>query len=319
MDKKPLTDPKTEQIKTECTYRDGHERASKRKANTLIANLNRDSSTEDEDGNQYDFARVKKKRAQSNDKLNNVECAANQHAHTSHKKASNVIADNSVIDDNSDTEIDNERIKHCSKRKADEESERASPELNAYPRRITPPNPKARLSLARQRRGNTISKPPSKTRRTNESKVVEQAKNQKKDNRMTAEEICRKLEEEWSDEEEDVVEKDVEIRPLPISRKIRSRLRDKQLPFSKAKTVKETRATAKEEGNDEEQNGKKRLKSCEQRKEEELCRIENKNGSWEHQLLSDDEDVRPSEINQVNYLKVSLSISLSKFLTKYCL
>jgi len=61
--------------------------------------------------------------------------------------------------------------------------------------------------------------------------------------------------------------------------------------------VKETRVTAKEEESDEERNKKKRLKLCEQRKEEELCSIENKNGNWEHHLLSDDEDVS-SEMNQ---------------------
>lgn len=229
-----------------------------------------------------------------------------------------MITDHSFSEANSDNEMDNERIKHCSKRKADEEDERASPELNTYPRRITPPNPKMRLSLAKQRRGNAISKSCPKIRRTNENKAVEQAsaRNQKKDNRMTKEEICRKLEEDWSDEEEDAVEKDVEIRPLPVSRKIQSRLRDKQLSFSKTKTVKETRATAKEEESDEERNKKKRLKFCEQRKEKELCRIENKNGSWEHQLLSNDENTS-SEINQVNYLKVTFFLSLSKYFTKY--
>lgn len=309
MDKKPLTDLKSEQITAECTYRDGYERTSKRKANTLIANLNRDSSTEDEDGSLYDFVRVKKKRAQSNDKSSNVACAVNQQVHSSYKKAtSNVIAVHSFSDDNIDTDIDNERVKHLSKRKTGEKDERMSPELTAYPRRITPPNPKTRLSLVRQRRGNATSKPSPKTRRTNENKVVEQITDQKKDNTITEEEIRRKLEEDWDDEkEEDVaVEKDVEIRPLPISKEMRSRLREKQL----SKTAKETQA--KEEESDEEWNKKKRLKLCEQRKKEELCSIENRNGSWEHQLLSDDEN-KSSEMNQVSYLK-NFTFSVSVFL-----
>ncbi|XP_071573784.1 beta-mannosidase [Temnothorax nylanderi] len=292
LDKKPLTDPKIEQIPAECTYRDGHDRASKRKANTLIANLNKDSSTEDEDGSRYDFVRVKKKRAQSN----SVTCATNQQAHTSHKKAtSDVIA--SFSDDNIDTDIDNEYVKHLSKKRTNEKDERVSPELTAYPRKITPPNPKTRLGLTRQRRGNATSKASPKTRRTNENKV-EQARAQKKDNRMTEEEIRQKLGEDWNDEEEEedvVVEKDVEIRPLPILKEMRSRLREKRLSLSK--TAKETQATAKEEENDEGRNKKKRLRLCEQRKEEELCRIENRNGAWEHQLLSDDED-KSAEINQ---------------------
>jgi len=296
LDKKLITDSeqidKTEQIKAECTYRDGYERVSKRKASTLIANLNRDSSSEDEDDNRYDFAHVKKKITRSN-KSNNVECAENQHIHSSNKKAMLNIAGHSFSDDNSD--IDNECVKHLGfKKRTDEKDERISPELTAYPRRITPPNPKTRLSLIRQRRGNTTSKPSPKTRRTNENKA-EQTRNQKKNNTMTEEEIRRKLEENWNDEEKVAVKKDMEIRPLPISREIRSKLREKRLPFSK--TAKETR---KEEESDEERNKKKRLKFCEQRKKEELCRIENRNGNWEHQLLSDDENKSP-EMNQVSY------------------
>lgn len=320
MDKKPLTEPKTEQIKAaECTYRDGYERASKRKANTIIASLNKDSSTEDEDGDRYDFVRVKKKKAKS-DKSNNVESATNQNAHTSHKKATNMFAGRSFNDENSDTEINNERVKHLgSKTRSDEKDETVSPELTAYPRRITPPN--ARLTLNRQRRANATSKAIPKTRRANENKAVEQVRNQHKDNTMTEEEIRRKLEEDWNEEEEVAVEKDVEIRPLPISRDIRSRLRQKQLSVSKTKTAKEMmRDVAKKgEESDEEQNKKKRLKVSEQQKEEELCGIKNRNGSWEHQLLSDDED-RSSEMNRVSYLKISLSLFLSlfKYSAGYC-
>lgn len=292
MDKKPLTDPKTDLITAECTYRDGYERASKRKASTLISNLNRDSSTEDED----DFVRVKKKKARSNDKSSNV--AVNRHAHSSHKKAtSNVIAAYSFSDDNIDVDID-DRVKHLSKRRTDEKDERVSPELTAYPRRITPPNPKSRLGLARQRWGNAISKP--KMRHASENKVVEQVKDQKKDNTMTEADIRRKLMEEWSDEEEEdvAVEKDMEIRPLPISKEMRFKLREKRLSLSKI--TRKSQATSKEEESDEERNKKKRLKLSEKQKEKELCRIENKNGSRKLQLLSDDEDKSP-EMNRVSY------------------
>lgn len=306
MDKKSLTDPKTDLITAECTYRDDHERASKRKASTLISNLNRDSSTEDED----DFVRVKKKKAQSGDKSSNVA----ENRHSSHKKAtSNVIAAYSFSDDNIDLDID-DRVKHLSKRRTDEKDERVSPELTAYPRRITPPNPKSRLGLARQRWGNAISKP--KMRHTSENKVVERVKDQKKDNTMTEADIRKKLVEEWSDEEEEekdvAVEKDMEIRPLPISKEMQLRLRDKQL--SLFKVTRKTQAASKEEEDDEERNKKKRLKLSEQRKEKELCRIENKNGSRKHQLSSDDEDNSP-ETNRVSSLPSFLS--LSKYFTGY--
>lgn len=310
MDKKPLTDPQTEQITAECTYRDGHERASKRKANTLITNLNRDSFTEDEDSNEYDFVCVKKKKAQSNDKSNNVACAANRHEHSSHKKTtSNAIAAYSFNNDNIDTNIDN-RVKHLSKRRTDEKDERVSPELTVYPRRIIPPNPKARVSLARQKWGNVISKP--KMRRKNENKVIEQVRDQKKDNTMTEEEIRQKLEESNDEEQEEkgiAVEKDVEIRPLPISKNLRFKLQEKRLSLSKIMKL----HPALEES-DEERNEKKRLKLCEQQKEEELCRTENKNGSQKHQLSSDDEDESP-EMNQVSYQKISLHLIL--FLSKF--
>lgn len=293
----------------ECIYRDGHDRASKRKANALIANLNRDSSTEDEDGSRDDFVRVKKKRVQSNDKSGNIACIVNQHAHTSHKKAPSNVTTAHSFNDNIDTDVDNESVK-CLFKKIDEKDERVSPELTAYPRRITPPNPKTRLSLTKQRRKNTVSKPSPKTRRINENKDVEQTENQKKSNTMTTEEIRRQLEKDWDDTEEEnvVLEKDVEIRPLSISKKMRSKLRDKRLSLSK--TAKETQAAAKEEESDEERNKKKRLKFCGQQKGKELCRIENRNGNREHQLLSDDKD-KSFEMNQVSHLKnITFSVSL---------
>lgn len=307
MDKKPLTDSKTELITAECTYQDGHERASKRKARTFISSLNRDSSTEDDD----DLVRVKKKRVRSNDKSSNEACAANRHAHSSHKKeTSNVIATYSFSDDNIDDVDIDDRVKHLSKRRTEEKDERVSPELTAYPRRIIPPNPKSRLSLARQRYGNAISK--RKARHTNENKVVEQAKDQKKDNLMT-EDIRRTLE-EWSDEDEEE-EKDVEIRPLPLPKEMRFRLREKRLSLSKITTDMQT--ASKEEESDEEWKKKKRLKLSEQRKEKELCRIENKNGSRKHQLSSDDED-QSLETNQVSYkTNFTFFLSLSKYFREY--
>ncbi|XP_018053029.1 PREDICTED: uncharacterized protein LOC108690313 isoform X4 [Atta colombica] len=280
-DKKPLTNPKTEQIQAECTHRDGYERASKRKANTLIATLNRDSSSENEDDNQYDFTRNKKKRIQLNDKSNNVEYVDNQHAHASYKKE-NVIAGNSFSDDNSNTNIDNEtNIKHS-----------RSPELTAYPRRIRPPNPQTRLSLVRKRKENATSKLFPKTRCESENVEQEIKRNQKKDNTMTEEEIRCQLEEDWSNDEKKVCvgEKDAKFRP--ILKEVR--LRDKRLSLNKK--AKEARAAVKEEKSDEEQNNIKRVKLCERRKVEELCRIDNRNGSWEHELLSDED--KSSEMNQ---------------------
>lgn len=312
MDKKALTDPKTEQITAECTYRDGYMRASKRKANTLIANLNRDSSSEDEDGSRNDFVCLKKKRAQSNDKFNNVASnnAASQHVHTSHKKTTSNVITYSCSDDNSETEwIGSERVKHLPT-KTDEKDERASPDLNAYPRRITPPNPKMRLNLARQKRGNTMSKSSPKTRRTNGNKVIGQAKNEKKNNSLTEEEIQKLIDTNDEEEEDITVEKDVEIRPLPISKEIQSRIREKRL--SKSRIAKETQTAVKKEGSDEERNNEKRLKLSKQQKEEESCRMENKNGSWEHILSDDDdEDNKSSEMNEVSYQK---KILLAPFL-----
>ncbi|KMR05272.1 Beta-mannosidase [Lasius niger] len=291
LDKKPLTEPKTEQMKTEC--RDNHERASKRKASSRIANMNKESSTEDEDDKWHDFSRVKKKRSDEK-KSSNVQRAANRHAHNdSHEEATSSVIARQGNSDDDNTDFDNEHIKSVRSKKTDEEDKSIPTELSIYPRRIVPPNPKARSSLLRQRKGTATSKPSPKMRRTN--KVIEQAKKQK--NAMTDEEIREKLLEDWkSDEGEIAVGKDVELRPLPISKEIRSRIHEKRPSLHKIETVKETSATAKEEESDRERNKEKRPKLCEQRKKEELCRIKNGNGSWEHQLMSDDED--KSETNQ---------------------
>lgn len=293
MDKKPLTEPKTEQITTECTYRDSHERASKRKASSLIASLNRESSTEDEEDKWYDSTRGKKKRVQSDSKSSNIQRAANQHGHNDNreKATSSMIArqENSINDNNSDTDFDNEHIKSVCSKKTDEKNESVPTELNTYPRRIIPPNPKARLSLSRHRKRTATSKPSPKTRQSNRNKIVEQTKKQK--NTLTETEIHQKLMVDWnSDEEELAVKKNVEIRPLPIPIVLLSRLHEKQVSLRNTETGKETEATAKENENDGERKKEKRPKlRQQQKKEEELSRIKNGN-SWEHQLMSDDED-----------------------------
>ncbi|XP_029170747.1 beta-mannosidase [Nylanderia fulva] len=301
LDKKPLTESKTEQMKTECTYRDSHERASKRKASSLIASLNKESSTEDEDDKWHDFARIKKKRAQFDSKSSNAQRAVNRHHSNNHEEAtSSVIAHqgNSIDDENSDIEFNDDDIKSLCRKKINEEDKREYKEdkedismaSNIYPRRIVPPNPKARPGLSRQRKG--TAKSSSKTRRI-VNKVIEHPKMQK--DTMTDDEI-QKMVESWnSDEEEISVEKHPEIRPLPLSKEVRSKLHEKRLSLHKIETVKETNAATKEEESDRERNKEKRPKLCERKKEE--SRMKNGNGSWEHQLLSDDED-KPDETNQ---------------------
>lgn len=298
MDKKLLTEPKTEQIKTECTYRDSHERACKRKANSILASLNKESSTEDEEDKWYDSTRGKKKRVQSDSKSSNVQRAANQHTHNdSHEKAtSSVIArQGNSNDDNNDIDFDNEHIKSVSSEKTDEENESVSTELNTYPRRIVPPSPKTRLSLSRHRKRTATLKSSPKTRQTNRNKIIEETKKQK--NTLTDKEIYQKLIED-SGEEEPAVKKNVEIRPLPIPKVILSRLHEKQVSLHN--TNKETKAMAKEDESDGEQKKEKRSKLCQQRKKgEKSSRIKNGN-SWEHQLMSDDED-KSFETTRVSY------------------
>ncbi|XP_050445745.1 uncharacterized protein LOC126848701 [Cataglyphis hispanica] len=287
LDKKLLTESKTEQIKTECTYRDNHERACKRKANSIIASLNKESSTEDEE-DKWDSTRGKKKRVQSGSKSSNVQRAANQHTHNdSHEKAtSSVIArqGNSINDDNSDIDFDNEHIKSVCSEKTDEENENVT-ELNTYPRRIVPPSPKTRLSLSRHRKRTATSKSFPKTRQTNKNKIIEETKKQK--NTLTNKEIYQKLIEDWSgDEEEPAVIKNVKIRPLPIPKMIQSRLHEKQVSLHNT----DEKTKAKEDESDGERKKEKRPKLCQQRKKEEKSsRIKNGN-SWEHQLMSDDEE-----------------------------
>jgi hypothetical protein len=295
LDRKTLIDSKTEQIKTECTYRDNHERISKHKSSSFITNLNKESSSEDECDNQYDFAHIKKRKIQSNNKSSSVE-----HQRLNEKMISNAIAhqEHSFNDNNNDINLENEHIESLHvKRKFEEENEELSPELTTYPRKIVPP--RARLSSSRQRRGNVISKPSLKLRCIDGSKDVNQSKYQRKANTMTDNEIYRALEEDWNSEQEEetIVTKDLEIQPL-IMKEMRLRTYKKRL-FNNTRTTRETRAMKEEENKRERDKEIKRLRiHKEQKKEEELSKIDNRNGSWEHQLLSEDES---SEINQVSY------------------
>jgi len=302
LERKTLTDSNTEQIKTECTYKDNHERISKRKSNSFITNLNKENSSEDEYDNQYDFVHIKKRKIQPNSKSNNIDYHTT-YQHVNEKMISNVIAhqEHSFNDNNNDINLENEHIESLHvKRKFEEENERLSPELTTYPRKIVPPTPRARLSSSRQRRGNVISKPSLKLRCIDGSKDVDQAKYQKKTNTMTDNEIYRAFEEDWNSEQEEetVVTKNLEIQSS-IMKEMRLRTYKKRL-FNNTRTTRETKTMMKE-GENKRERGKeiKRVRiHKEEKKEEELSRIDNRNGSWEHQLLFEDES---SEMNEVSY------------------
>lgn len=280
LDKNPLTESKTEQSKTE-TCRDSHERASKRKASSRIANLTRDSSTEDEEDKWHNCSHDKKRKTVS--KSSNVDENHQQVSNDCHERAtSRILRQGKPINDsNSDADPENEHVKSVRSRKTDEEEdESVSTDLNIYPRRIVPPNPSK--PRPRQRRAAIAAPKPSKKSRAN--KAVEQTKKQK--STLTDGEI-EQLIEEWDvDEERVAMKKNVEMRPLPIPKEVRSRLHEKRLSLRHTRVIKETRT--KEEEND----GQKREKRPKlgEREEEESCRIRNGNQSWERQLMSDDED-----------------------------
>lgn len=290
MDKNPLTESKTEQSKTE-TCRDSHERASKRKASSRIANLTRDSSTEDEEDKWHNCSHDKKRKTVS--KSSNVDENHQQVSNDCHERAtSRILRQGKPINDsNSDADPENEHVKSVRSRKTDEEEdESVSTDLNIYPRRIVPPNPSK--PRPRQRRAAIAASKPSKKSRAN--KAVEQTKKQK--STLTDGEI-EQLIEEWDvDEERVAMKKNVEMRPLPIPKEVRSRLHEKRLSLRHTRVIKETRT--KEEEND----GQKREKRPKlgEREEEESCRIRNGNQSWERQLMSDDEDSL-FDANQVSW------------------
>ncbi|XP_011151882.1 uncharacterized protein LOC105190697 [Harpegnathos saltator] len=310
LDRKPVTEPKTELIKAEYTYRDSYERSSKRKANSLIArecaSLNKDSSSDEDD--QYEFARIKKKKTQSDDKSSNVADHANQqHARAGGKReAAMSIARNSHDDDNSN---DDEDIKSPHGRKIEnEKNERLSPVLTAYPKRTIPPTPKARANLYRMRRGGAVSKLSLKLQRNDKNEEMERIKNQKKDNVMTDEEIRHKLEEDEEEEEEEVVailRKDVETRS---SKEAKSRLQERRLLSSNAERLGDM-PTGGKERNNKQQGNKEKADLDEQRKnEDKFSKLENKNVSWEHHLLDDDEmDQEPASQNGNRHEKIAVS------------
>lgn len=309
MDRKPLIDSKAEQIKAECTYRNSHERASKRKANSLIVQYRKESSTEDEgdDDKFTDFARIKKKKIQSGNKMSNAERAANQHTHSSHEKAtaSTISHQRSSNDDNNDPTPKNTRRK----RKTAEEKER-SPELSPYPRRIVPPVPKARLSLFRNRKESAASKLSQQVQSAD--KIIEQTKNQQKNKAMTAEEISETLLHDWpSSEDESAVAKDVEIRPLPISTSVQLKLQQKRFTLKKIETTTEpsvSLVTITKKSDDQERGKEMGLKLYEQqRRKENYNRIENRNGKWE-------DDLSNHETKLSERIQVSWQIQLFLFL-----
>lgn len=306
MDKKPLTESKTEPIKTECTYRDSHERASKRKATSLIANLTRKHPEDEDDEGWHDCSRGKKKRGQCFDvksRDGNVQrerATVNQHTHNdTRERATSSNAINDDNDNDSDTNFGNERVKSVRSKRIDDKTESQSIDLNTYPRRIVPPNPKGRLSLSRLRKGTgTTSKFCPKTRRINENKIADKQP-EKQENLLTDKEIQEVLD-DWNTDEE-AEKRNAEVRPLPLPKDVRSRLHEKRLSLRNTETVKETRVTVKNgDESDEERKGEKRPKLCEQRKrEEKLCRTKNGNKNWEH-LMSDDDDDDDEDKSETN-------------------
>lgn len=302
MDRKPLTDSKAEQTKADCTYRNNYERACKRKASSLIAQLNKQSSTEDESDEQSNFVHIKKKKIQCDNKMNNTERNANQHAHTmSHEKATSMISHQRPSNnDNNDNHKNTRR-----KRKTVEKKERLSPDLETYPRRIVPPTPKTRLSLNRYRKENSAKSKLSQQIQAID-KTIEQTESQQKKNKpMTSEEIRKKLEEDWHSSEEDfVVAKDVELRPLPIPKSMQLKLR-KRLALYKTETS--VSFTTTEKNNRIQGTEMESKLSEQQKKKENLNRTENKNRNWEDWDDSSDDEKKLfnySKEIQVSYKKI---------------
>lgn len=304
MDRKPLTEPKTETIKTECTYRDSHSRASKRKANSLIASLSKESSTEDED-DQYDFARVSKRKIRFEGRSNTVAHTSQQARSSTHEKMCTIAPQQHFVnDDDNDINSDerNDRFLRPESR-IEENSGSLSPELFTYSRRIISPVPKARLSLfkSRQKRGCVISKSSQKKQRTDGNEDVGETSNQK--DAMTDAEIRRKLEED-SDKEvtATVTRRDAEIRPLPLSKDMQSKLLEKQSSSNNTKAITKTIYASRDVNSNRQRNKTKRGRLGErQKKEETLSEIESKTINWENQLMSSDNEDESLEINRVSY------------------
>lgn len=292
MDRKPVTEPKTEPIKAECAYRDSYERSSKRKANSLIArecaSLNKESSSDEDQYDQYEFARVKKKKIQSDKSSNVADHANQQHMQTpSRHEAATLTArqQHSHNDGDDNMHIDDEDVRLSRRRKTEnEENERVSPVLTTQPKRAIPSTPKTRPHLSKLRRGRLSLK----IQRTEGNREMERTRNQKKDNAMTDEEIRCKLEEDSDGEEvAAILRKDVETRS---SKEAKSRLQERQLLSNNGETFKETSTIYQEKKSDRQRSSKeKKADFDEQRKKEDKCKVENKGVSWEHELLDDEE------------------------------
>ncbi|XP_014472707.1 PREDICTED: beta-mannosidase [Dinoponera quadriceps] len=270
LDRKPVTESKTEPSKAECTYRDSYERSSKRKANFRIAQefarLNKESSSEEED-DQYEFARIKKKRIQpDDDKSSNAADRANQQRIGRHEAAV-ARQQHSRNDGNGNAHIDDENGRSPRRGKVeDEENERQSPVLSVHPKRAIPSTPRARPGLSRIRRGNATSKL--------QHTLKNEERDQKKDVLMD-EDIRLQL--DGGEEVAAILRKDTETRP---SKEAKSQEKQQRLLSSTA-----LREACKER---EKQGGNK--KADLQRKNEDKIRgIENKGMSWERSLLDDDE------------------------------
>lgn len=292
MDKKPLTDLKTEQIKTEYTCEDNQVRRSKRKASSLITNLKEQSSTEDED-DRCNIGCAKKKKTYPDKEWNNTD-HLNEHAEiSSNKTSTNLVAhgEYSIDDDDSNEDPRSSRLM----KRIDKENDclNKSPELVTYPRRIVPPTPKARPSISKQKKNNTTPKSSRKVKRNNGNKKVEQMKNRKKDNTLTDEDIRQKLEEDSDEEDAAItVKEDINLRPLPIPKEIDAKLRKKQL--SNRKTNKDMETISKKE---EIERQKVRKERIEERKEGD-------NNNVDVGLLSDEE--KSAGMKPVSYQKMQL-------------
>lgn len=301
MDRKPVTEPKTEPNKAKCAYRDNYERSSKRKANSLITkeciSLNRESSSDEDD--QYEFARIKKKKIQFDDKSSYVaDCANQQYVRVSSKhEAATLMARQQESHNDSDTNanIDDEEDVTLSRRRKteSEENEKISPVLTAQPKRAVPSTPKARPNLSRLRRGRLSLK----IQRIDGNGEVKQTRNQKKNNVMTDEDICRKLEEDSDGEVAEILQKDVQTRS---PKEEKSRLQERRLLSNNVETLREISSTHKEKKSDRQRDSKeKKSDNSEQQEKEDKYEKENEGMSWEHQLLNEDDD-DDNGVNQVS-------------------
>lgn len=201
--------------------------------------------------------------------------------------------------------IDDEDVRSPRRRKTEneEENDRWSPVLNSsYPKRQAPCIPKARPGLSRIRSGNTV--PKLSLQRIN---VHQETQNLKRDNTLTDEEICRKLEAN-SDEEEvtAILRKEMEMEARS-PKETKPRPQGRRLLYTDTNTLKDVTVsvTRKEENENKQQRGskEKRANRGKPRKNENKAR-KNKNVNWE-QLMEDDDDddVDDNETDKVSQRK----------------